>query len=115
MGSHDSSSKKMAEEQDPLQVIQKQFAVTKKSHAQVTSALNSYERERRRKELTLRELSTMEDGTTTYVTVGMMYLAKDMSAIIADTQAYQAKITEHDKTKKKLEERMASLEKEFTS
>ena len=93
--------------------------MTKKSHAQVTSALNSYERERRRKELTLRELSTMEDGTTTYVTVGMMYLAKDMSAIIADTkaeiEAYQAKITEHDKTKKKLEERMASLEKEFTS
>jgi len=100
------------EDQQQLQELQNQYDQMSKEHQTVANKLGMYERDQQRLDLTLKEMSDLEDNRKMFRSVGKMFMSATKEEV-CDHLALQKSVAK--KKSNELEARKAYLAKKKTS
>ncbi|KAJ1648917.1 hypothetical protein IWQ61_009830 [Dispira simplex] len=92
-----------------LNTLQTKIIEGQKQLAAVRAQLQMHEREKRRNELTLKEVDTLPSQVTTYKSVGKMFLQVGRDSVVKDLKKSMA---ESDDLRQGLEKKQKYLERE---
>ncbi|KAJ1975056.1 hypothetical protein H4R35_003323 [Dimargaris xerosporica] len=94
-----------------LQTLQTKIIAGQRQLSAVRAQTQAQEREKRRNELTLKEIESLPSSVTTYKAIGKMFLQVEQKDV---TKELRSNISEADEVVKGLEKKQKFLEREIT-